>query len=193
METYVQCEGCVVCRKIRFVLTNRLIKFFQEQARKDKAKYLQFYDDYGLFFREGIVTTPEQEQRVITERRLMTTLKRLIRCSLTSLNSYLCPRILWSCLRWRQITPECDRLMSHSGSLKIWLALKWRPSCESWMETIGRRITCFGVFQCFTSANYVQERHMIMGWRNAWHGIVVCLSNCIRLAVQFTHSIDRSC
>ena len=50
--------------KIRWVLTNRLIKFFQEQSKKDAAKYLEFYDDYGLFFREGIVTTPEQDQRV---------------------------------------------------------------------------------------------------------------------------------
>ena len=45
-------------------MTNRLIKFFQEQAKKDHDKYLQFYEDYGLFFREGIVTTPEQDQRV---------------------------------------------------------------------------------------------------------------------------------
>jgi TNF receptor-associated protein 1 len=41
-----------------------LLKFFLEQAKKDGKKYLQFYEDYGLFFREGIVSTPEQEQRV---------------------------------------------------------------------------------------------------------------------------------
>lgn len=51
-------------RKLRWVLTNRLIKFFIEQSKRDPEKYLQFYDDYGIFFREGIVTTPEQEQRV---------------------------------------------------------------------------------------------------------------------------------
>ena len=51
-------------RKLRWVLTNRLLKFFLEQAKKDKDSYLQFYEDYGLFFREGIVTTPEQDQRV---------------------------------------------------------------------------------------------------------------------------------
>ncbi|KAK2166174.1 hypothetical protein LSH36_41g13073 [Paralvinella palmiformis] len=50
-------------RKLRWVLTNRLLKFFLEQAKKDKVKYQEFYEDYGLFFREGIVTTPEQEQR----------------------------------------------------------------------------------------------------------------------------------
>ncbi len=51
-------------RKLRWVLTNRLVKFFQERARKDAVKYLDFYNDYGLFFREGIVTTPEQKDRV---------------------------------------------------------------------------------------------------------------------------------
>jgi len=50
-------------RKLRWALTNRLLKFFQEQAKKDPAKYQEFYEDYGLFFREGIVTSPEQKER----------------------------------------------------------------------------------------------------------------------------------
>jgi hypothetical protein len=60
VEMLLFCSG----RKLRWVLTNRLIKFFIEQSKRDPEKYLQFYDDYGIFFREGIVTTPEQEQRV---------------------------------------------------------------------------------------------------------------------------------
>ncbi len=51
-------------RKLRWVLTNRLLKFFQERRKKDPEKFLQFYEDYGLFFREGIVSTPEQAERV---------------------------------------------------------------------------------------------------------------------------------
>ncbi len=51
-------------RKLRWVLTNRLLKFFQERHKKDEEKYLQFYDDYGLFFREGIVSSPDQAERV---------------------------------------------------------------------------------------------------------------------------------
>lgn len=46
------------------MLASRLIKFFYEQAKKDPVKYHAFYEDYGLFFREGIVTSPEQETRV---------------------------------------------------------------------------------------------------------------------------------
>ncbi|MRC57069.1 molecular chaperone HtpG, partial [Bacillus thuringiensis] len=56
-------QDSTLIRKLRWVLTNRLLKFFLERAKKDPAKYLQFYEDYGLFFREGIVTTPEQEMR----------------------------------------------------------------------------------------------------------------------------------
>ena len=53
-----------IFRKLRWVLTNRLLKFFQERAKKDPEKYLEFYNDYGLFFREGIVSSPEQAERV---------------------------------------------------------------------------------------------------------------------------------
>lgn len=50
-------------RKLQMVLTNRLLKFFGEQAKKDPEKFQAFYEDYGLFFREGIVTSPDQEMR----------------------------------------------------------------------------------------------------------------------------------
>ena len=41
-----------------------MLKFFQERSKKDEEKYLKFYDDYGLFFREGIVSTHDQAERV---------------------------------------------------------------------------------------------------------------------------------
>lgn len=56
-------QDSALIRKLRLVLTNRLLKFFTDQAKKDPEKYMAFYDDYGLFFREGIVTTVEQDQR----------------------------------------------------------------------------------------------------------------------------------
>lgn len=51
-------------RKLNDVLTTRIIKFFMDQSKKDPQTYLQFYEDYGLFFREGIVTTHDQDLRV---------------------------------------------------------------------------------------------------------------------------------
>lgn len=56
-------QDSALIRKLRTVLTTRLLKFFQDQSRKDPDKYMKFYEDYGLFFREGIITTHEQEQK----------------------------------------------------------------------------------------------------------------------------------
>lgn len=52
------------CRKLRDVLQQRLIKFFIDQSKRDAEKYAKFFEDYGLFMREGIVTTAEQEVKV---------------------------------------------------------------------------------------------------------------------------------
>ncbi|XP_051877132.1 heat shock protein 75 kDa, mitochondrial isoform X2 [Pristis pectinata] len=48
-------------RKLRDVLQQRVIKFFLDQGKKEPEKFLKFYEDYGLFIREGIVTTAEQD------------------------------------------------------------------------------------------------------------------------------------
>lgn len=53
------------------VLTTRIIKFFMDQSKKDPQTYLQFYEDYGLFFREGIVTTHDQDLRVSSINKLV--------------------------------------------------------------------------------------------------------------------------
>jgi len=46
-------------RKLRTVLTNRILRFLQERARKEKSSFLEFYKDYGFFLKEGIVTSTE--------------------------------------------------------------------------------------------------------------------------------------
>lgn len=75
-------------RKLRWVLTNRILKFFLEQAKRDKEKYLKFYDDYGLFFREGIVTTAEQEQREEIAKLLRFESSKLAPGERTNLDEY---------------------------------------------------------------------------------------------------------
>lgn len=60
-------------RKLSWVLTNRVLKFLGDKAKKDPEKYMKFYNDYGLFFREGIVTTHEQEMRVCCSQSIMQT------------------------------------------------------------------------------------------------------------------------
>lgn len=51
-------------RKLRDVLQQRVIRFLLDQSKKEPEKYSKFFEDYGLFMREGIVTTQEQDVKV---------------------------------------------------------------------------------------------------------------------------------
>lgn len=53
-------------RKLRDVLQQRVIRFLLDQSKKEPEKYSKFFEDYGLFMREGIVTTQEQDVKVCT-------------------------------------------------------------------------------------------------------------------------------
>lgn len=70
-RSLVFCKSCLFAvsellfhRRLRDVLQQRLIKFFVDQSKRDAEKYAKFFEDYGLFMREGIVTTAEQEGKV---------------------------------------------------------------------------------------------------------------------------------
>ena len=56
-----------VSRKLRDVLQQRVIRFLLDQSKKEPEKYNKFFEDYGLFMREGIVTTQEQDVKVTLE------------------------------------------------------------------------------------------------------------------------------
>ncbi|XP_014675493.1 PREDICTED: heat shock protein 75 kDa, mitochondrial-like [Priapulus caudatus] len=56
-------QNSALISKLRLVLTNRLMRFFQEQAKKDPEKYDLLYKDFGLFFREGILMTADQGEK----------------------------------------------------------------------------------------------------------------------------------
>jgi TNF receptor-associated protein 1 len=43
-------------RRINGILTRRILKFFGDMMKEDRAKYTKFYDDFGKFFKEGIST-----------------------------------------------------------------------------------------------------------------------------------------
>lgn len=45
-------------------MQKRVIKFFIDQSKKDPEKYAKFFEDYGVFMREGIVTIAEQDVKV---------------------------------------------------------------------------------------------------------------------------------
>jgi len=50
-------------RKLRTVITNKFLRFLQDKAKKDRKSFLEFYKDYGLFLKEGILTGTEQYEK----------------------------------------------------------------------------------------------------------------------------------
>ncbi|CAG0914382.1 unnamed protein product [Notodromas monacha] len=56
--------------KIRTVLSNRVIRFLQDRARKEKESYEEFLRNYGVFFKEGILTSQDQMEKEELSRLL---------------------------------------------------------------------------------------------------------------------------
>lgn len=56
-------QNSALIRKLRTVLTNRVLRFLHDQSTKNAAEYDKFYKDYGMFLKEGIVTTNEQLEK----------------------------------------------------------------------------------------------------------------------------------
>lgn len=54
-----------IYRKLRSVLTTRILRFLQDQAKKQPEEYLDFYREYNSFFKEGIITSNDNSERVI--------------------------------------------------------------------------------------------------------------------------------
>uniref|UniRef100_A0A8C3RKS6 Heat shock protein 75 kDa, mitochondrial n=1 Tax=Chelydra serpentina TaxID=8475 RepID=A0A8C3RKS6_CHESE len=81
-------QESTLIRKLRDVLQKRLIKFFIDQSKKDPEKYSKFFEDYGLFMREGIVTIAEQDVKEDIAKLLRYESSALPAGQLTSLTEY---------------------------------------------------------------------------------------------------------
>ena len=46
-------QNSAIIRKVRTVLENRCIRFLSDKLIKDREGYLEFFNDYGLFIKEG--------------------------------------------------------------------------------------------------------------------------------------------
>jgi len=44
----------MVIKRLNSVLTRRILKFFEQQAKSDPEKYLKFYNEYSAFLKQGI-------------------------------------------------------------------------------------------------------------------------------------------
>ena len=56
-------QDSALIRKLRHVLTNRVLRFLQERSNKERKSYMEFYKDYSFFLKEGIVTGTEQYEK----------------------------------------------------------------------------------------------------------------------------------
>ncbi|NXF23825.1 TRAP1 protein, partial [Rhodinocichla rosea] len=81
-------QESALIRKLRDVLQKRLIKFFIDQSKKDPEKYAKFFEEYGVFMREGIVTIAEQDVKEDIAKLLRYESSALPAGQLTSLSDY---------------------------------------------------------------------------------------------------------
>jgi molecular chaperone HtpG len=49
-------QDSMLIHKLNRVITNRLLKFLEEEAEKQPEKYEEFYKKFGLFLKEGVAT-----------------------------------------------------------------------------------------------------------------------------------------
>ncbi|XP_058055092.1 heat shock protein 75 kDa, mitochondrial [Anopheles bellator] len=56
-------QNSALIRKLRTALTNRVLRFLHDRSVKEAESYTKFYKDYGLFLKEGIVTSQEQQEK----------------------------------------------------------------------------------------------------------------------------------
>ncbi|XP_005184511.2 heat shock protein 75 kDa, mitochondrial [Musca domestica] len=56
-------QNGALIKKLSSVLTTRIIRFLIERSNKQPAEYEAFYKDYGLFLKEGIVTSYDQNEK----------------------------------------------------------------------------------------------------------------------------------
>ena len=56
-------QDSALIRKLKHVLTNRILRFLQDKSNKQRKSYMEFYKDYSFFLKEGIVTGTDQYEK----------------------------------------------------------------------------------------------------------------------------------
>lgn len=51
-------------RKLRQILTDKVVSYFVSEMKKDRIKYKEFYNGYSLYFKEGVCTENDQNIKV---------------------------------------------------------------------------------------------------------------------------------
>lgn len=83
-------QNSALITKIRNVLTNRVLRYLQERATKEPEEFAQFYEEYNIFLKEGIVTADTSEKQELAKLlRFDTSLSPDGENSLVSLPDYV--------------------------------------------------------------------------------------------------------
>ncbi|KAK7076997.1 TNF receptor-associated protein 1, mitochondrial [Halocaridina rubra] len=56
-------QDSALIRKLRTVIQNRAIRFLYDKSRKEAESYSKFFGDYGIFIKEGILSSQEQVEK----------------------------------------------------------------------------------------------------------------------------------
>lgn len=56
-------QNSALIAKLRSVLTARILRHLQECAKKEPTEYDEFYNEYNMFLKEGIITTFEAKEK----------------------------------------------------------------------------------------------------------------------------------
>ncbi|XP_054263099.1 heat shock protein 75 kDa, mitochondrial isoform X2 [Macrosteles quadrilineatus] len=56
-------QNSPLIRKLRTVITNRVLRFLHDKSTKEKESFDKFYKDYSIFLKEGIATSTDQLEK----------------------------------------------------------------------------------------------------------------------------------
>ncbi|BES90970.1 Heat shock protein [Nesidiocoris tenuis] len=56
-------QNSSLLRKLKSVITSRVLKFLLDKSLKDTEEYLNFYQDYSLYLKEGIILSESQSEK----------------------------------------------------------------------------------------------------------------------------------
>lgn len=57
-------QDSALVRKLGTVLTKRFLKFLEDEAKKDAGKYAEFFAEFGLFLKEGLVSDHAHKEQL---------------------------------------------------------------------------------------------------------------------------------
>jgi len=55
--------------RLKGVMTRRILKMIEEEARKDEERYLKWYKDFQFFLKEGLATDEDNKETLLKLQR----------------------------------------------------------------------------------------------------------------------------